>query len=972
MQSKGILGSVLAGIIAIFLVLVCAFYLSFSFVNNKYEDEAEIYAQRMSKGNDDKAYNEAYKHYMDSVGEQKVYLGHTLEEVRKQAVNLGLDLKGGMNVILQVDMPDMLRQMTYPSDDVEKALANTQKLVQENPSLGDDYIGTFLAEYRKIDPNANLSAVFRDNIVKDGTTDINSARDQIRSQVNSMVETSATQTLRKRIDQFGVVSPNIQVLKGKDGQILLELPGVKDHERVRSLLQRSANLEFYETYDASAVAGYLSQLVAMGDSTFNTAPLAAVLQNPGQKVDVIGYAADEKQMRQVNDIVRGEQAKSVLPNDLALRWGVKPDMKYDKDGKEVGKYGFPLYTLRTTNGKAALDGEVVVDATSDQDQNSLRGGISVNMVMNSQGARDWARITTANVGRPVAVVLDSMVYTSPNINGPIDQGRSEITGNFTVEEGKDLANVLKAGKMKAKVNIISDMVIGPSLGQQAINDGLTSFVVALVLLMIFMCAFYGLIPGLVANLCLVFNLFFTFGILASFHAVLTLSGICGIVLSLGMAVDANVLIFERAKEELRAGKNPRTAINDGYANAFSAIFDSNLTSIITGVILLFFGTGPIKGFATTLIIGIICSFFTAVYLSRLFFVAIAKSKVMEKMTFSTPLSFKMFINSKINFLAKRKVAFAVAGAFILICAASLGLRGLNQGIDFSGGRNYVVKFDKPVNPVELQQKVAEVFPGSSVSVITIESSNQVRVSTNYKINDESKGIEKEMTDKLFTALKPYLKQDMSATEFSTTDASQGIVSSQKVGPTVAADMRTDAYIAVTLALIAMFLYILLRFRNVAFSLGALAAVAFTAFSIIGLYSLCWGVFPFAMEVDQSFIAAILTVIGYQINDTVVVFDRVRENVGLYPKQDFFVTINKSINSTLGRTIMTSASTLLVLICIFILGGDTIRSFVFAMILGVIIGTLCSIFIASPVAYLADARRRKAAAAKIENATKARK
>ena len=606
---------------------------------------------------------------------------------------------------------------------------------------------------------------------------------------------------------------------------------------------------------------------------------------------------------------------------------------------------------------------MVVDATSDQDQNSLRGGISVNMVMNSQGARDWARITGANVGRPVAVVLDSMVYTSPNINGPIDGGRSEITGNFTVEEGKDLANVLKAGKMKAKVNIISDMVIGPSLGQQAINDGLTSFVVALVLLMIFMCAFYGLIPGLVANLCLIFNLFFTFGILASFHAVLTLSGICGIVLSLGMAVDANVLIFERAKEELRAGKNPRTAINDGYANAFSAIFDSNLTSIITGVILLFFGTGPIKGFATTLIIGIICSFFTAVYLSRLFFVAIAKSKVMEKMTFSTSLSRKMFVSSSINFLAKRKGAFVVAATFILICAVSLGFRGLNQGIDFSGGRNYVVKFDKPVNPVELQQEVAKVFPGSSVSVITIESSNQVRVSTNYKINDESKGIEKEITDKLFQALKPYLKSGMSAKEFSTTDASQGIVSSQKVGPTVAADMRTDAYIAVTLALIAMFLYILARFRNVAFSLGALAAVAFTAFCIIGIYSLCWGMFPFAMEVDQSFIAAILTVIGYQINDTVVVFDRVRENVGLYPKQDFGVTINKSINSTLGRTIMTSASTLLVLICIFILGGDTIRSFVFAMILGVIIGTLCSIFIASPVAYLADARRRKAAEAK---------
>lgn len=963
MQSKGILGSVLAGIIAIFLVLVCGFYLSFSFVNNKYEDEAEIYAQRLSKGNDDKAYNEAYKHFMDSVGEQKVYLGYTLEDVRKQAVNLGLDLKGGMDVIVQVDMPDMIRQMTHASESIDKAIANTQKVIENDPSLGDDYIGTFLAEYRKIEPTANLSAVFRDQIVKEGTTDINSARDQIRKEVNAIVETSATQTLRKRVDQFGVVSPNIQVLKGKDGQILLELPGVKDHERLRSLLQRSANLEFYETYDASAIQGYLNQIVGLADSTFNTAPLQAVLAKGSGKVDIVGYANDETQMRLVNDIVRSEQAKGILPNDLALRWGVKAEVQHDKDGKEIGKIGFPLYTLRTTNGKSALDGEVVIDASSDHDQNSLRGGISVNMTMNSQGARDWARITAANIGRPIAVVLDSLVYTSPNINSVIDQGRSEITGDFTVEEGKDLANVLKAGKMKAKVNIISDMVIGPSLGQQAINNGFVSFIVALVLLMIFMCAFYGLIPGLVANLCLVFNLFFTLGILASFHAVLTLSGICGIVLSLGMAVDANVLIFERAKEELRAGKNSRTAISDGYANAFSAIFDSNLTSIITGVILMFFGTGPIKGFATTLIIGIICSFFTAVYLSRLFFVAIAKTKVMENMTFSTPLSRKMFVNANVDFLSKRKYTGVIAGIFMIICVASLCIRHLNQGIDFSGGRNYVVKFEKSVDPVELQQKVAEVFPGSSVSVITIESSNQVRISTNYKINDESKGIEKEMTDKLFSALKPYLREDMSLKEFSTADASQGVVSSQKVGPTVAADMRTDAYIAVTLALLAMFFYILIRFNNVAFSLGALTAVAFTAFSIIGLYSLCWGFLPFAMEVDQNFIAAILTVIGYQINDTVVVFDRVRENVGLYPKQDFGVTINKSINSTLGRTIMTSLSTVLVLVCIFILGGDSLRSFVFAMIVGVIIGTLCSIFIASPVAYLTDARRHKVAEAK---------
>lgn len=958
MQSKGILGSVLAGIIAIFLVLVCAFYLSFTFVNNNYETQADKYAQLASHGNDDQLYNEAYKHYMDSLGEQKVYLGNTLDNVRKWSVNLGLDLKGGMNVILQVDMPDMIRQMSStPNDkDLNQAIENTQKLMTQAGSSNDDYVGTFIKEYRKLAPSSDLSVVFPN--VKAGAND-NQARDQIKQEVKDMVETSATQTLRKRIDQFGVVSPNIQVLQGKDGQILLELPGVKDHERVRSLLQRSANLEFYETLTYGEVANELGTLASRQDSLFNGTPLAALLARGGVNPNdvIVGYANDEKEMREINDVINSPEAAAVLRNDLLLRWGVKPEVTTDEKGNEV-KIGYPLYALRTNGGKPVLDGEVVTDANSDVDANSLRGGIRVNMEMNAQGARDWARITAANKGKAVAVVLDDQVYTAPNINDVIEGGRSEITGNFTVEEGKDLANVLKAGKMKAKVNIISDMVIGPSLGQQAIEDGMISFVVALVLLMIFMCAFYGLIPGLVANLCLVFNLFFTFGILASFQAVLTLSGICGIVLSLGMAVDANVLIFERAKEELRAGKNPRTAINEGYANAFSAIFDSNLTSIITGVILLFFGTGPIKGFATTLIIGIICSFFTAVYLSRLFFIAIAKSKVMETMSFSTSLSRKLFIDSKIDFLAKRKAAFGVALVLILVCAGFLGFRGLNQGIDFSGGRNYVVKFEDKVDPVQIQKQVAEVFPGSSVSVITIQSSNQVRISTNYKINEESEGIEKEMTDKLFQALKPQLG-NLSPAEFSTADADHGIISSQKVGPSVAADMRTDAYIAVALALMAMFLYILLRFRNVAFSLGALAAVSFTAFIIIGFYSICWGMFPFAMEVDQSFIAAILTVIGYQINDTVVVFDRVRENLGLYPKQDFGITINKSINSTLGRTIMTSASTLLVLLCIFILGGDTIRSFVFAMILGVVIGTLCSIFIASPVAYLTDARRKAA-------------
>lgn len=951
MQSKGNLGSIVAGVIAIFLVLVCLFYLSFTFVSSKHESQAKEYAIAASGDNDDAAYNQAYKHYMDSLGQQPVYMGYTLNDVRKWGVGLGLDLKGGMNVILQVDMPDMLRSMK--SGEADSTFNNAIKVANEQvlSHNTDDFVGAFVQAYRQAKPAADFSVVFS-GIIPSGSSD-DAVRSKLKSEVKDRVDNSATNVLRNRIDQFGVVSPNIQVLQGKDGQILLELPGVKDHERVRDLLQRSANLEFYETYTAQDVSPAMAQVVSRlaQDSTLNVAPLAALVQQPGYGATV-GYAPDARTMDQISQLLESPVAKSLLPSDLKLRWAVKPDVRKAADGTETN-FGFALYALKAPGGKPALDGKAVTDASTNYD--NLRGN-EVSMRMNPEGARAWARVTGNNVGKQVAIVLDDQVYSAPNVNQAIEGGQSSITGDFDLDEAKDLANVLKSGKMDAKVHIISDMVIGPSLGKQAIEAGFISFIVALVLLMIFMCAFYGFVPGLVANICLICNLFFTIGILSSFQAVLTMSGIAGIVLSLGMAVDANVLIFERTKEELRAGKNVRNALSDGYSNAFSAIFDSNLTSIITGIILLLFGTGPIKGFATTLIIGLVCSFFTAVYLSRLFFLWFAKAKSFDKQTFSTSLSLNMFKNAHYNFLGARKISFTVVGVFVAIVVISLFARGLNQGIDFSGGRNYVVKFEQPVSTTELQEALAPEFPGASVSVITIESSNQVRVSTNYKITDENEGTEREITDKLFKALKPYLRDGMTAAEFSTTDASQGIVSSQKVGPTVANDMRTDAYIAVIIAMIAMFLYILFRFRNVAFSVGALAAVATTAFSIIGFYSLFYGVLPFAMEIDQTFIAAILTVIGYQINDTVVVFDRVRENVGLYPKQDFFTTINSSINQTLGRTIMTSCSTLLVLLCIFILGGDAIRSFTFAMIFGVIIGTCATIYVASPVAYLIDRRR----------------
>lgn len=961
MQSKGNMGSWVAGIIAIFLVLICLFYLSFTFVGNHYESKAEQYAQEQAakKGSDKDTYRLAKSEYLKNIANDKVWLGYTFNEVQKLGVGLGLDLKGGMNVTLQVSVPDILRSMANSEGNpyFERAIAATDSVAKATRS--NDYVDLFITQYKALDPQGDLTVLFKDQVKRGDSEE--AIRSALRQEVKDRVS-SSTNVLRARIDQFGVVAPNIQELE-KDGQILLELPGVKEHDRVRELLKSSANLEFYETMPLSEFQGALAEIdqAMRADSASTYRPLSSYFVQMGDPRYINVGIATETARDTINAILASPLAKSKLPSNLKLAWNVKPEIVEGNDstGKKTASY-YTLVALKTNNGKAALSGDVVTAASADFD--NQQGGNYVNMTMRPEAGRQWARITAANLQKPVAIVLDDQVYSAPNINSVIEGGRSVITGNFTTDEAKDLANVLKSGKMAAKVDIISDTVIGPSLGQQAIEDGFMSFIIALVLLMIFMCCFYGVIPGLIANLGLVFNIFFTFGILASFQAVLTLSGIAGIVLALGMAVDANVLIFERAKEELRAGKNVRQAIADGYSNAFSAIFDSNLTSVITGVILLFFGTGPIKGFATTLIIGIVVSFFTAVYLTRLVFIIGAKAKPFQRLTFTTAMSRKMFTNTKINFLGKRKLSFTVVGIVALIIIGSFFIRGLNQGIDFSGGRNYVVQFDHPVKTDVLRNQLAPLFDGAQVSVITIDDNTKVRISTNYKIDSEDPNIDDEVTQILYKGLKSDLG-NMSLEDFSTTNENMGMMSSQKVGPTVANDMKTDAYIAVTLALLAMFFYILIRFHNIAFSVGALAAVAFTAFTIIGFYSLFWGVFPFAMEVDQSFIAAILTVIGYQINDTVVVFDRVRENVGLYPKQSSFDTINISINSTLGRTVMTSASTLLVLLCIFILGGDSIRSFTFAMIFGVIIGTLATMFVAAPVAYITDSRRNRTAVRK---------
>ena len=962
MQNKGFIST-----IAVLLVIICGFYISFSFVTSHWEKKAEEYAVKMSGTTDvtNDEYKRNLKQFNDSIDKETVYLNYTYNQVRKMEIGMGLDLKGGMNVVLEISVPDILRQEAAGDQQLKTINDAIRKAEADGAKASDKNFISRVASY--IQPGAMASLFNREGEFM-GALKSNSSNAEVTAalekQVNSQVD-AAFNIFRTRIDQFGVVAPNIQKLQDKNGQILLELPGVKEPERVTELLQSSANLEFYEVYTYKEIANYLNQFAtayAAQDTVSHTNLIA--LLGGGQRAEspVIGLVSpDNKAM--VDSILNSSLAKTKLPSDFKALWEKKPvEMPVaDKNGNPIkkadGEYRTtPYWQLVALKGDAVLEGDAVTSASSEYDK--MQGNM-VNMKMSQSGAQEWATITRNNIGRPIAIVLDNAVYSYPNVNNEITGGSSQITGHFSPEEANDLANVLKSGKMSAKVVVVSNNVIGPSLGAEAVQQGFLSFVVAIILLMIFMVAIYGVIPGLVANVGLILNLYFTLGILASLQAVLTLSGIAGIVLALGMAVDANVLIFERTKEELALGKKLRQAITEGYKNAFSAIFDSNLTSVITGVILLAFGSGPIKGFATTLIIGLVCSFFTAVFLTRIAFELITAKGRNAGMTFTTPLSKNMLNNTKINFIGKSKVAAAVWITLIVISVASLAFRGMNQGIDFSGGRNYVVQFEKDVDPAQIQANLLDKLQTAandktvSVGVITIDTPSKVRISTNYKIKENGDGVENEITGLLYESLKSELtgpKGLMSKEAFSVSDEDHGIISIQKVGPSVADDMRTDAYWAVSIAVIWMFLYILLRFRNIAFSVGAVCAVALTAFLIIGFYSICWGFLPFSMEIDQSFIAAVLTIIGYQINDTVVVFDRVREMMKLYPKEDRFLTFNKSLNTTLARTLMTSISTLLVLLCIFFLGGDTIRSFTFAMIFGVIVGTFCSLFCAAPIAY----------------------
>ena len=998
MQNKGFVK-----VFAVLLTLVCLFYLSFSFVTQHYNSKAAEYA------GGDPAKESAY---LDSLSTQKVWLGYTLKQCREMEISLGLDLKGGMNVVLELNVADVIRSLSNNNQDENFNKALDLAYAHQATSQ-KDFIDLFAEEYKKLDSGARLSAIFSTFELKDKITPQSSDAQVVsvlKQELQSAIDNSFN-VLRTRIDRFGVVSPNIQRLETA-GRILVELPGVKEPERVRKLLQGSANLEFWETYklpeiyqqlvaadnvlatilsketsadSVVAATGNVEKIADAADSNVSEAdsllaelgqdkkdteanqsmeefakqhPLFALLQisqyngqlSPGSTVGI----AQAKDMEKISEYLNMKQVKEVLPRNLALKWGVKAI-----DDKEQF---FELYALKVTNrdGSPALGGDVVTDAIADFMQQAGRSEQMVNMVMNAEGSKAWARLTKENIGRQIAIVLDEMVYSAPNVNDEITGGRSQITGHFTPEEAKDLANVLKSGKMAASVHIVQEDVVGPSLGQEAINAGVISFVLALVLLMVYMCAFYGLIPGLIADGALVLNIFFTMGILASFQAVLTLPGIAGMVLTLGMAVDANVLIYERTKEELRAGKSLGKAIADGYSNAFSAIFDSNLTSIITGIVLFYFGTGPIRGFATTMIIGLFASFLTAVFLTRIVYEALLAKDKLKNVTFTTSLTKDLLTNPKINFLGARKVGYLIPAAIIVLGAISMMTIGLNNGIDFTGGRNYVIRFNQEVKTDDVRNMLDAQLDGS-VSVIQIGTADQVRVSTNYKIDDNDPTVDQEIENKLFEGVKSLLPEGTTLDEFTTTF----IQSSQKVGPSMADDIKNSAILAVIFAMICMAAYILLRFRDVSFSVGAFASVATTTLCIISFYTLLWKVLPFSMEVDQTFIAAILTIIGYSINDTVVVFDRIRETIALYPKRDRYQVINDALNSTLCRTFNTSLTTLVVVLCIFILGGSTIRSFTFAILLGIIIGTYSTLFVATPIAYELQKKKinKKAAAEK---------
>ncbi len=989
MQNKGIVI-----VTAVLVTLASIFYLSFSVATSYYDVQAAKLEDPI-----------AQQDYKDSVK----YLGeYSYQKCLETQIGLGLDLKGGMNVILEISVPDVLDNLADHKKDADFVKSMNEAKVEEEKSQ-KDFVSLFIDAFKKNAPSRKLAEIFATHQLQ-GKVSPQSNDEEVekvlREEVQAAIDNSFN-VVRTRIDKFGVVQPNIQKLEGQDGKIMVEMPGIREPERMRKLLQGSANLEFWETYNSEEIEPYLRQLdtrmAALESNVTDTAAVDTVAAQPevkqaeakfelkdkkddakaavskqadeqlkkqhpllsrlqttgGRSLSLVGYAS-VRDTADINAIIHSEAAKTVLPSDLKLLWSAKP-----ADGIGM-KNIYELHALKVTqpSGRAPLEGDVVTDA-SDQ-FNSMTGAAEVSMSMNTEGARRWAALTKANIGKAIAIVLDGVVYSAPRVNGEISGGQSSITGNFTIEDTKDLANTLKSGRMPAPARIVQEEVVGPTLGAQSIQQGIVSFIIAFVLLMVYMVMMYNFNAGMMANLALVVNVFFTLGILTSFQAALTMSGIAGMVLSLGTAVDANVLIYERIKEERRRGLGLKQAVAEGYSNAFSAIFDSNITSLLTGVILYVFGTGPIRGFATTWIIGIICSFFTAVFLTRLVYDRQISKDKWTNIKFYTGISKNLMQNTHVKFMSIYKRSFTLVGILLVVFCVSFLVRGLSKGIDFTGGRNYVVQFEKSIEPEEIRSLVAEAFPESTTGALALGTDNKtIRISTNYKIDSNSPTVDDEAEEILYNALKKegFVSQE-SVVDFKNPDIREGgsIISSTKVGPSIAKNITYGAILSVLIALLGIFLYILLRFRNLAFSVGAVVALTVDTVVVLGVYSLCWGWMPFSLEIDQTFIGAILTVIGYSINDKVVVFDRIRENLNLHKKQDYQTTFNDSINQTLARTINTSFSTLIVLLSIFLFGGETIRSFSFAMILGVVCGTLSSIFIASPVAYLVLGR-------KIEDRTK---
>lgn len=968
MQNKGFVI-----LFAALLTIICAFYISFTPVVRHYDQKA---LAMTAAGEDGKA-------YLDSMANEKVWFGYTLKKARNQQIGLGLDLKGGMNVVLKVNGRDLLRNLSGHN----QSPAFIEAIDRAAKEGANDFVGTFVEAYKELEPSGSLAVIFSNGPLRDVISPKSSDQEvikELQEKYSSAID-AAINVLKTRIDRFGVVAPNVQRIEGQ-GRILVELPGVTEPQRVRELLQRSANLQFWRTYTYDEIASDLNdandRLTAMAngkdltpaDTTATEADSTAVQKptttgvenvlfsklNITNRGTIVGYAR-RADLDKIDEMLEQAQKQKMIREDLMLLWGNSP-IKDPQTGKETDIY--ELYAIRgNRNALPDLGGEVVTSARSEVRNDLGQNRPVVTMTMNDEGARKWARLTGDNIGRNIAIVLDGVVYSAPNVNSEITGGRSEISGNFTVDETTDLANVLNSGRMEASVEIEQESVVGPTLGSESIQAGIISFAIAIILLMIYMCLAYGLIPGLIADGALILNSFFTLGVLASFHSVLTLSGIAGLVLTLGMAVDANILIFERIKEELRAGKSMTRAIQDGYGNAFSAIFDSNLTTVITGGVLYAFGTGPIRGFATTLIIGVIASFITAVFLTRIVVEALDKKGRMDKITYTTFLTRNLLNNPSYRILENRNKGFIIFGSILVLGLIGSFVWGLNRGIEFSGGRNYIVAFEQPVSSAEVREALTKPLEEHVLVTSIGTEGNQVRISTNYGIGmaQESEDEELLVIGKVFEGVQKFLPQGTTQQQF----VDNYVVSSQRVSPSMSKDISRQAIIAVILSLIFMGLYILLRFRNWAFSLGAFASVATTTLLIVASYILLWQIMPFTMELDQNFIAALLAIIGYSINDVVVVFDRVRETLHNYPNREEKLVMNEALNSTLARTVQTSFSTFLVVFIIFLLGGASMRSFTFALLIGIVYGIFCTLFVASPIAYLVRSKqqRKKLAAAK---------